>query len=82
MPVKRCSMGHLCGYVLYDLVAVLHLNGWFTMMIDILLMCVLVILWDILDSDVSLHHLQYTECLVNVMKFMKLKWIIYENVKK
>lgn len=49
------------------------------MMIDILLMCVLVILWDILDSDVSLHH---TECFVNVMKFMKLKWIIYENVKK
>jgi len=39
-------------------------------------------LWDILDLDVSLHHLLYTECFVDVMEFMKLKWRIYVNDKK
>jgi hypothetical protein len=53
-----------------------------TMMIGILFLCVVVILWDILDSDVSLHHLQYTECFVDVMEFMKLKWRIYANDNK
>jgi hypothetical protein len=29
-----------------------------------------------------LHHLQYIECFVNVMGFMKLKWRIYLNDEK